>query len=181
MPVSSTNKNGLYTDSSNSVFPEVGSIPLRDADTHAAGQGSINRLVKDASGQITTLVRTEIELAKAELTQSVKKGAIGGAMFAVAGIIAFFSAFFLFFTLAEVLDIWLYRWAAFAIVFAGMLLLAGIFALIGLKQVKQVKKPEATIDSFGKLPEVVPSGSSNSGSSKTANSKNVETAEGLYS
>ncbi|WP_395169869.1 phage holin family protein [Corynebacterium kroppenstedtii] len=179
--MSSTTKNGLYTDSSDSIFPEVGSIPLRDADTHAAGQGSINRLVKDASAQISTLVRTEIELAKAEIAQSVKKGAIGGAMFAIAAVIAFFSSFFLFFTLAEVLDIWLYRWAAFAIVFAGMLILAGIFVLIGLKQIKQVKKPEATIDSFGKLPDVVPSGSSQAGSTKAARSTNIESAEGLYS
>ena len=111
------------------------------------------------------------------LTQQVKAALIAWSRTRPArSLPSFAPRFFLFFTLAEVLDIWLYRWAAFAIVFAGMLLLAGIFALIGLKQVKQVKKPEATIDSFGKIPEVVPSGSS-----KTASSKNVETAEGLYS
>jgi len=107
------------------------------------------------SAQMSTLVRSEIELAKLEVTASVKQGATGGAMFAVAGLTAAFSLFFFWFMIGEILAIWLPRWAAFTIVFVAMLLIAALFAFIGWRKVKKIKKPEKTIASLEQTASVL--------------------------
>lgn len=122
-------------------------IPLvaeRDVDRTA----SMGSLVKDASAQMSTLVRAEIELAKIEVTQAVKQGVVGGVFFIVAAVIGLFSLFFFWFMVGEILSIWLWRWLAFTIVFVAMVLMAGLFAFLGLRKVKKIKKPEQTIASL---------------------------------
>jgi len=122
-------------------------IPLvaeRDVDRTA----SMGSLVKDASAQMSTLVRAEVELAKIEITQAVKQGVVGGVFFIVAAVIGLFSMFFFWFMVGEILDIWLWRWLAFTIVFVAMVLIAGLFALLGLRKVKKIRKPEQTIASL---------------------------------
>lgn len=151
-----SNGKGLYTAGDDSFAPRVNAIPLSDVDTRAAGQGSIGDLVSDATAQMSSLFRAEVELAKTEIAQSAKKGAIGGGFFGVAGTVALYSSFFFFFFLAELLDLWVQRWAAFLIVFLIMLVLAGIFAFVGLKQVKKVKAPKKTIESVQEMKNLVP-------------------------
>ena len=151
-----SNSDGLFTDGNDAFTPKVSSIPLSDVDTRAAGQGSIGDLVSDATAQMSTLIRGEIELAKTELAQEAKKGAIGGGMFAVAGVVALYSSFFFFFFLAEVLNIWLDRWAAYLIVFLLMIVIAAVVAFIGYKKVKKIGAPKQTIDSVQKLKTLVP-------------------------
>jgi uncharacterized membrane protein YqjE len=109
---------------------------------------SMGELVKDVTTHMSTLVRSEIELAKLEITQTVKTGATGGAFFAVAAVIGAFSMFFFWFMVAWILAIWLPVWAAFTIVFVVMVLMAGLFAFLGLRKVKKVRKPEKTIASL---------------------------------
>jgi hypothetical protein len=137
----------------------VASIPLTDVDARLAGQGSIGALVKDATTQVSTLVRAEIELARAEVTAEVKKGVRGGIFFAVAAVIGLFSAFFFFFTVAEVLAEFLPRWAAFGIVFLVMVLAAGASAFLGYRKVKTLGKPEKTLDAVRDNKKLVPGSS----------------------
>ncbi len=123
------------------------SIPLV-AEPAVDRNGSMGELVKDVTTHMSTLVRSEIELAKLEVTQTVKTGATGGVMFAIAGIIGAFSLWFFWFMVAQIIAIWLPQWAAFTIVFVLMVLIAGAFAFLGLRKVKKVKKPEKTIASL---------------------------------
>ena len=123
---------GLYTSGSTAVSAKVDSIPLRDTDVTVPGQQSIGTLISNASEQVSTLVRGEIELAKAEVVGEVKKGAVGGGLFAVAGVIALYSTFFLFFALAEML------------------------AFLGFKKLKNIKAPEKTIESVNELKNLKP-------------------------
>ena len=107
------------SDRRNGVPTTVTSIPL--VDPHAPkADPSIGDLVKDATAQVSTLVRAEVELAKAEITRDVKKGLTGSVFFILALVVLFYSTFFFFFFLAELLDTWLWRWAAFLIVFGVM-------------------------------------------------------------
>ncbi|MDO4927991.1 MAG: phage holin family protein [Corynebacterium sp.] len=145
---------GLYTQGSDAFEAKINSIPLNGVDNPT--EASIGSLVSDATAQISTLVRSEIELAKAETTQEVKKGVMGAAFFAVAATVALYSSFLFFFFLAELLSVWLHRWAAFLIVFLVMLLLAGVFALFGVKKFKQLQAPKKTIDSVTELKDLVP-------------------------
>ena len=148
--------DGFYTDESNAFSGKVNSIPLSDADSTKAGETSIGQLVSNATEQMSTLIRSEIELAKTEITGEVKKGAVGGGFFAAAGVIALFSSFFLFFFIAELLAVWLARWAAFLIVFVAMIAVAGLLAFLGVKKFKKIRSPQATISSVSDMKDLVP-------------------------
>jgi uncharacterized membrane protein YqjE len=109
---------------------------------------SMGGLVKEATVHLSTLVRSEIELAKQEIGQSVKTGLRGAIFFIMAGVIGLFSLFFFWFMVGEILAIWLPRWLAFTIVFVVMLLMAGALAFLGLRKIKQIEKPERTISTL---------------------------------
>src|SRR5882757_8407214 len=127
-------------DRKNGVPTTVTSIPL--VDPHApVPDPSIGDLVKDATTQVSTLVRAEVELAKAEITRDVKKGLTGSVYFILALVVLFY------FFAAELLDTWLWRWVAFLIVFAVMVLTAVAFAVLGYLKVRRIRGPQQTIES----------------------------------
>ena len=78
-------------------------LPVVD-DGQLVGLLSIGDLVKDATTQVSTLVRAEVELARAEITRDVKKGLTGSVFFILALVVLFYSTFFFFFFVAELLD-----------------------------------------------------------------------------
>jgi hypothetical protein len=123
------------------------SIPLAP-EAPQSDDRSIGSLVTEVTTHLSSLVRAEVELAKSEVTAEIRKGVTGSVYFVVAATIALFSLFFFFFTLAELLALWLSRPAAFAIVFGVMLLAAGLFGLLGHLKVRKIHKPERTIDSL---------------------------------
>ena len=132
-------------DRKNGVPTTVTSIPLVDPNAMPANP-SIGDLVKDATTQVSTLVRAEVELARSEITRDLKRGLTGSVLFILAGVILLYSTFFLFFTLAEALDNWLYRWAAFGIVFLLMVVAAGALAFLGWLRVRRIRGPQETIE-----------------------------------
>jgi len=134
----------------------ITSIPLSEVDT--ARNASIGELVRDASEQMSTLVRAEVALAKAEVTGEIRKGLQGSVYFIVALTILLFSTFFFFFFLAELLDVWLYRWAAFLVVFGLMLAATIFFALLGYLKVRKLRAPAKTIESLKSARTVLPQG-----------------------
>jgi Putative Actinobacterial Holin-X, holin superfamily III len=134
----------------------VTSIPLTDA--HPNGSASFGSLVRDATEQMSTLVRAEVKLAKAEVTGEIKKGLQGSVYFILALTVLLFSTFFFFFFLGELLDIWLARWAAFLIVFLLMIVATAALAFLGYRRVKKLRAPEKTIDSLKQARTVLPSG-----------------------
>ncbi|MFC4124255.1 phage holin family protein [Nocardia rhizosphaerae] len=132
----------------------VTSIPLTDANP--PGSASIGSLVRDATEQLSTLVRAEVALAKAEVTAEVRKGLTGSVFFILALTVLLFSSFFFFFFLAELLDVWLYRWAAFLIVFVLMVATTALLAFLGWLKVRKLRAPEKTISSLKQTAEVLP-------------------------
>ncbi len=150
-----SNKDGFFTDGTSDFTPKANAIPLSDVDA-SNGQQSIGTLVSNATAQMSSLFRSELELAKTELTSEVKKGAVGGGLFGAAGTIALYSTFFFFMFLAALLSLWLPAWASLLIVFLVMLLTAGVLALVGLKKVKSLGAPQKTIDSVSELKNLVP-------------------------
>lgn len=145
------------------------SIPLV-AEPDVDPSASMGALVKDATVHLSTLVRSEIELAKLELTDSVKTGVRGAIFFIAAGAIGLFSLFFFWFMIGEILDIWLPRWAAFTIVFFVMLAMAGALAFLGLKKVKQIEKPERTISTLTESAATLKAAAKNNGPAITKTS-----------
>ena len=131
-------------DRKNGVPTTVTSIPL--VDPHAPKPDpSIGDLVKDATSQVSTLVRAEVELARAEITRDVKKGLTGSVYFILALVVLLYSTFFFF--VSDLLDIWLQKWAADLIVFGIMVLTTGLLALLGFFKVRKIRGPQKTIAS----------------------------------
>ena len=117
---------------------------------------SVGSLVQSAMADVSTLIRSEIELAKAEVGKSAKKAVVGAGAFAAAAALLFFSGIFLFVTIAEFLTwLGLIRWISYLLVWLLLLVLAGIAALVGRSSLKKIEKPERTIETLRDLPEVM--------------------------
>jgi hypothetical protein len=127
---------------------------------HASTDGdpTLGKLVMDAQRDISTLISKEIQLAKSEIKVSVKHGGVGIGLFAGAAFIGLLAIIMLSVAIAyfihwngQGLDL---HWA-FLIVFALYVLIAGLLALVGLKQVKQVKAPERAIEQGKQIPQAL--------------------------
>ena len=129
--------------------PPNGANPARHAaaDAPPSTEPSIGELVAQVSAQLSTLVHSEIELAKLELRTSVKSGGFGVVLFAAAGVIFVFSLTFGLFALAEGLAAaGLDRWVAFLIVWGMLMVLVVGCVIVGIKLVKRVRAPKRTIE-----------------------------------
>ncbi|MDF2824790.1 MAG: rane protein, partial [Mycobacterium sp.] len=73
-------------------------------------------------------------------------GLTGSVYFILALVVLFYSTFFFFFFVAELLDTWLWRWAAFLIVFGVMVLTTALFGLLGYRKVRKIRGPRQTIE-----------------------------------
>jgi hypothetical protein len=122
----------------------------------AAPGGSLGTLVADAAKDLSTLVRDEVALAKAEVKRDVKQAATGGGMFgvaAVAGLLAVigltFAATYAIHTTGLPLSLsWL-------VIGGAYLLLAAASAGLGLLRIKAVRGPKATKRTAGETVAVL--------------------------
>lgn len=130
-------------------------------DQRIPGKGdepTIGRLIKDAQTDFSTLMRKEIQLAKAELKVSVTAGGMGTVFFAVAAFLLLLSIIMLSVSLAYFihwngsgLDL---HWA-FLIVFFLYVAFAGVLIWIGIRKFKQVKAPERAIEQGREIPKAL--------------------------
>jgi Putative Actinobacterial Holin-X, holin superfamily III len=103
---------------------------------------SIGQLFASATTELSALVHDEIALAKAQLKRDVKKGAMSGGAFSMAGAVLVFSLPMLNFALAYGIRTWS-GWnlaVCFLLSFAANVLVAGLLALIGVVFAKKAKK-----------------------------------------
>jgi uncharacterized membrane protein YqjE len=98
-------------------------------------------LVKDISDQATRLVRSEIELAKAELAAKGKQAGIGAGMFGGAGLFAVFGFGALTAAAIAALATAVATWLAALIVAVVYFAVAGIAGLLGKGRVQQATPP----------------------------------------
>ena len=117
---------------------------------------SVGTLVQSAMADVSTLIRGEVELAKAEIGKSAKKAGIGGGAFGAALVMVAFSAFFFGIAVAEFLTwLGLTRWISYLIVWFLLILIAALAALFGMRTIKKIEKPERTMETLRDLPEVM--------------------------
>ena len=120
---------------------------VNDQTSNQTGpERTIGQLVADATHDVSTIVRSEIALAKAEIAADAKKAGAGAGMFAAAAFVALLGLIFLFHTIVAVIDIWLPEWAGYLITTGLLFLVAAVLALLGRNSMKAMKgKPERTI------------------------------------
>jgi cytochrome c biogenesis protein CcdA len=106
---------------------------------------SIGELVKFATGSVSQLVKSEIELAKLELRDDAKRAALGSTLFAVAGVTAAVVVILLSIAFAYgLITLGIWNWAAFLIVAGVYVVLAGALVGIGLLRMKRMSRASRT-------------------------------------
>jgi H+/Cl- antiporter ClcA len=109
------------------------------------GEKSLGEIVADVSEKASQLVREEIELAKAEVTDKLSKLGRGAGIAVAAGVFLVFGVTMLFHGLAWFLDdIFNWEdniWAGFAVVTALLFLLAILAGLIAYRLFKKGAPP----------------------------------------
>jgi hypothetical protein len=116
---------------------------------------SLGEILSDVSEDFSSLMRQEVELAKAEIRQSAMRAGKGAGMFAGAGISG--HMVLLFVSVAVwwgVGDSTGHGWSAL-IVAAIWLIIAGVLALAGRSEIKSVSGLQQTTDSVQKIPDAV--------------------------
>jgi hypothetical protein len=101
----------------------------------------IGELLKQLSQETTTLVRQELELAKAEMAQKGKRAGMGAGMFGGAGAAALLGLGALSAAAIAALDAAMPLWLAALIVALIWLAVAGALALTGKAKVQQATPP----------------------------------------
>jgi len=123
------------------------------SDTHDVGQQSVGELIGEVSRDFSTLMRQELELAKAEIKTEVAKtgkaaGMLGGAGFA-GYMVALFLSCALWWGLENVMDA---GWAALIVAVLWGVIGAVLFAT-GRSRLRTVHpKPERTVDTVQRIP-----------------------------
>lgn len=119
---------------------------------------SLGALVADIANELRSLIRGEVELAKAEIKESMRAGSTGGALIAVA--VALLVMVGLLFTWAAVYGLsetGLPLWASFLIVGGVYLLIAVVLGLLGVHSLKQTKGPEQAVAEMQLTKDIVSS------------------------
>jgi uncharacterized membrane protein YqjE len=110
----------------------------RNSDLREHGTGE---LLKELSDHTTTLVRKEIELAKAELGEKGKKAGQGAGMFGAAGLFGLLAFGALTTCIIVALDSAMELWLAALIVAVVYGAIAGVLALQGRNKVQEAGPP----------------------------------------
>jgi hypothetical protein len=125
----------------------------RDAATDA--RPSIGELLSDVSEDITTLLRQEVELAKAEVRQSATRAGKGAGMFAGAGIaghmVLLFGSIALWWAIGDKTG---RGWSAL-IVTAIWLIVAVVLAILGRAEFKAINGIPNTTQTASKIPDAL--------------------------
>jgi MFS family permease len=101
----------------------------------------IAELVRQLSDQTTTLVRQEIELAKAEMTAKGKQVGIGAGAFGAAGLVGLYAVGAITACLILALSTAVAGWLAALIVGIVYAAVAGVLALVGKKKTEAGAPP----------------------------------------
>ncbi len=113
----------------------------------STGDASLGTLASNLSQQMSTLIRDEMRLAQAEVTQKGKHAGLGLGLFSVAGLLAFYGVATLIATAVLALALAVDAWLAALIVAVVLLAAAAVAAVVGKSKVQEAgpPKPEQAI------------------------------------
>ena len=120
-----------------------------DSPRPAIGEDpTLGALVHDMTQQMSTLVRDEMRLAQAEMTQKGKAAGVGVGLFGGAGVVALYGVGTLIATIILALALAVPAWVSALIVTVVLFAVAGVLALVGKKNVSKATpaKPEQALE-----------------------------------
>jgi len=134
------------------VSHQVPEPPSANGASSPSESGSLGDLLGDVTRDLSTLMRQEVELAKAELKQSTSRAGKGGGMLAGAGIAAHFVLLFLS------LALWWGLGTLIGLGWAGVVvaiiwgITGAILAVMGRKEIKAIKGLPQTAETIQEIP-----------------------------
>jgi len=123
---------------------------MSDGEANEVRDASTGDLFKRLSQQTTELVRKEVDLAKAELTEKGKTAGKGAGMFGGAGLFGLTAFFALTACLIALLGTAIDVWLAALIVTVVYAAIAGVLALLGRRKLQEATPPapEQTVETL---------------------------------
>lgn len=123
-------------------------MSTRPEPTGDAAEPTTGELMSRLAQQTSDLVKSELALAKLEMTEKAKHAGLGAGLFGGAGILALYGGGALVATVIAALALVLDLWLAALIVTVVLFALAGVVALVGKGQVGKATPaaPDHTID-----------------------------------
>ncbi|MDQ1073590.1 phage holin family protein [Streptomyces canus] len=117
--------------------------------TGSGAQEPVGDLVQRASQQLSQLVRDEMRLAQAEMTQKGKRFGKGGGLFGGAGLVGVLTLQALVATVIAALSLVMDVWVAALIVTGVLAAVTALMATLGKQQISKASPPtpEQTMDS----------------------------------
>jgi hypothetical protein len=117
-----------------------------------AESNSLGDLLGDVTRDLSTLMRQELELAKAEAKQSATRAGKGGGMLAGAGVAGHFVLLFLsialWYALGELMGL---GWSAVVVALIWGII-AAVLAATGRKELKAIKGMPQTVETVQEIP-----------------------------
>lgn len=147
-------QSSTYTESGGST-----AVGYSDSSgSHDVSGVSVGEIMGNISQDMSTLMRQELELAKAELKVEAKKAGQGAGMLGAAGLSGYFALLFasitLWWALAELLGD-AEAWGALIVTILWGIA-AAVLALMGKKKLEQVNpKPERTVETLQEAPSAL--------------------------
>src|SRR6476469_4095948 len=124
--------------------PDTGGATRAETPPPDPRSASTGERVGGLSEQLGMLVRDEVRLAQAEITQKAKRLGVGAGLFGGAGLVAVLGLNALITAAILALANVLPGWLAAVIVAVVLFLVAGVLALLGRKDVQQATPPLPT-------------------------------------
>ena len=146
-----------------SVHPPTGPAPTGPAPVDPARQAerkaeqeSLGSLMSQVSNDLSTLIRQEMALAKAELSETAKKSGKGAGLLGGAGVAGHFVLLFLSIALWAGLSSTDLGSAWSAVIVAVIwAIVAAILAVLGKKHLEQVKGAPHTTETLKEVPDAL--------------------------
>jgi TM2 domain-containing membrane protein YozV len=147
---------GAHAGATPAAAYDASSADLPTPSEQQAATTSLGDLVAEVSRDVSTLMRQEVELAKAEVTQSAKLAGKGAGMYGGAGIAGWFALLFLsialWWALGDLLDS--LGWSA-VIVAVIWGIVAAVLYFTGKREFDRVQGMPRTVDSLKKIPDTL--------------------------
>ena len=120
-----------------------------------AGDRSLGELISEVTGDLSTLMRQELELAKAELQQSASRAGKGAGMLGGAAVAGYFVLLFVS------LALWWAIGAATGLGWSALIVavlwgvVAAVLTVVGRNSLKSVRGIPTTTDTVKKIPDAL--------------------------
>jgi membrane protein len=111
----------------------------------AKNERSIADVLRDIATNIQEIVRSEIRLARVELTEEGQKFVSGARVLAIGAVVALYAVGFVLLGAMFALELVMPAWVAALILGAVLLIAAGIAVSAGLSRLKAIKAPVKTM------------------------------------